>query len=68
MNKEYNKNYYQKNKERWNEYKVCDICGGKYSNNTRTNHFNSNKHKNAEKDNYIKNLEEKLNTIKEQLQ
>lgn len=66
-NKDYHKKYYQQNKGKWNEYKNCDICDGKYSNNTRTNHLNSNKHKNAEKDKYIKDLEEKLNNIKKQL-
>lgn len=43
-NNTYYKDYYQKNKEKWNEYKKCEICGGRYSNNTRTNHLNSNKH------------------------
>ena len=65
--KKYHKKYYEQNKGKWNEYTDCDICGGKYSKNTRTNHFNSNKHKNAEKDKYIKDLEEKINNIKDQL-
>ncbi|AYV77107.1 MAG: hypothetical protein Barrevirus12_16 [Barrevirus sp.] len=67
-----NKYDYQKNKVKHNTYRKCTICDGKFSDNTKTNHFRSAKHKNAErvkriaelekdqaeKEKYIKKLEE----------
>lgn len=64
---EYNKKYYQKNKDKWNKKITCDTCGGIYSRNTKYNHFHSNKHLLCEKDKKIKEMETKLNIIKENL-
>jgi len=53
----YNKLYYEKNKEKLlNNCKIkiyCDICRCEYVKSSKTNHENSNKHKNAI---YLKNL------------
>jgi hypothetical protein len=65
----YQKEYYQKNKNKWSEYKMCDICGSNYCNNTKTNHLKSKKHKLAivlmDKNKQLKDLENKLNNITE---
>ena len=47
--------------EKWNEYKECEICGGRYSRNTRTTHFRTKKHKLIGE---IKKLEKKLHSNK----
>ena len=63
----YSKNYYQNNKDKWNEYIDCEICGGKYCRNTRTNHFKSKKHELGIKEQKIKELENKINMIRENI-
>ncbi len=65
----YYKEYYQKNKQKWSEHKICEICGSNYCNNTKTNHYNSKKHKLAillnEKNKQLNELENKLNNVTE---
>jgi translation elongation factor EF-1alpha len=51
-------------KSKATEYKDCDICGGRYCNRTKTNHYNSDKHKKgiaiSEKDKIIKEFENRV--------
>jgi hypothetical protein len=53
-----------KSKTKANEHKKCEICGSQYSNNTRTNHLNSDKHKKGieltEKNKKISELENRI--------
>ncbi|ARF11531.1 hypothetical protein Klosneuvirus_1_388 [Klosneuvirus KNV1] len=70
-NNSYSKQYYIENKDQWNIKKICEICGGEYSRNTRSRHFKTSKHLLAEKDSKIKeqdkiinDLETKITTIK----
>jgi len=56
---EYNKSYYEKNKEKWFTNTVCIICGGKYNPSTKYNHFKTKKHIMADKDNKLKELQNK---------
>lgn len=64
---DYNKKYYEKNKEKWFEYKKCDVCGGQYNSSTKYNHFKTKKHIIADKDRQLKELNEKINNIRENL-
>lgn len=64
---EYNKNYYEKNKEKWFVYTKCEICGGKYNASTKYNHFKTKKHIIADKDKQLKDLQTKIDNIKENL-
>ena len=70
---EYSKQYYQNNLEKWTTYRSCP-CGGKYCNNTKTNHLRTRKHmlyeqtkKANEQTLKLEELERKLNIIKENL-
>jgi hypothetical protein len=58
--KEYKKAYYQKNKERINKKKVCEICGSLYNTSTKWRHFKSKKHRLIEMEKKIKELENKI--------
>lgn len=63
----YKQKYYLQNKTKLNDSKQCDVCGGKYSMNTRINHYNTKKHKMAQMiidhNNVVKELEIKLTTV-----
>ena len=43
--REYLKQYYKENKEKYYKRMVCEECGGGYSRNNVTNHKRSKKHK-----------------------
>lgn len=64
----YKKKYYKDNKEKLTEYKDCDTCGARYNECTKTNHFNSAKHKrgleSVNKDVKIKELEFELKKLR----
>lgn len=57
---EYNKKYYQKNKEKLQEKVVCQICGKTYAKWNTTHHFKSKQHIYIEQ--MKKNLVENMNT------
>lgn len=63
--KQYCKEYYLKNKEEWTKKKICEVCGGSYARNTKTQHFKSRLHIIAEKEKKINDLENKIDAIKE---
>ena len=42
--KEYNREYYEKNKDKINTHYICDICNGRYTHNNRIKHINTEKH------------------------
>ena len=64
--KNYNKTYYQINREKMTAKHICVDCGGKYSLNSKTHHLASKKHNNAiqlkKKDEEIEKL--KLENVK----
>lgn len=45
----YNKKYYENNKDKWSVKHVCMVCEGSYSTSTKSRHFKSKKHINASK-------------------
>ncbi|ARF11998.1 hypothetical protein Klosneuvirus_3_133 [Klosneuvirus KNV1] len=61
-------NYYKTHKDKFNIYTDCE-CGGKYSMNTKYNHFKTAKHKNAikllEQNKKIAELTHTINNMKE---
>jgi hypothetical protein len=62
--KEWNKTYYEKNKEWYNEKLKCEICGGEYHRSGKTKHNSLKKHINAiEK----KKMEEEIAELKNKL-
>ena len=67
MSKEYHKNYYNTHKEIWTTKIKCDICNGEYSNSSKYRHLKSKKHLLCEQQKKINELENKINTIKENL-
>ena len=71
VKREYNKQYYQNHKNERKELKICEVCKGTYNRNNKYYHFKSKKHLIAiqltKKDHQIKNLENKLKVIKENL-
>lgn len=61
--KEYNRRYYQENKEKWSTYFYCD-CGAKYCYNTRSRHIKSKKHLLFLQEKKIKELEKEISSLK----
>lgn len=67
---EYNKKYYENNKEKFKEYfsqKIkCEECGAVFTRSNLTNHKKTKKHKNASENLVIKynKLKEELNALK----
>ena len=43
-NKEYSAKFYEKHKERIQEKKSCEICGGQYDYNNKSHHIKTKKH------------------------
>ena len=62
--KEYRHNYYEVNKEKWKIKKTCE-CGGRYTSNSRANHFKTKKHLKYEEEQKINNDNKK--TINENM-
>lgn len=48
-NKNYHKKFVEKNKDKINEKKVCEICYGNYTYFNKSHHFKSDRHLNAVK-------------------
>ncbi len=48
-NRNYNKNYYEKNKQKFLEKTECQICGKHYNIPTKSNHYKTQYHLNAQK-------------------
>lgn len=57
---EYIADYRRKNPDTWYKKEVCEICGGVYLRNSKTNHINTKKHK-------IKSLEKELEELKKNI-
>jgi hypothetical protein len=45
--KDYHKKFMEKNKDKINEKKICEICNGHYTYFNKSHHFKSNRHLNA---------------------
>jgi hypothetical protein len=69
--KTYNQQYYELHKKDRKVKHICDVCGGKYNTNSKYYHNKSNKHTTAlklkEKDAQLNELNNKLKTIKENI-
>ena len=63
--KEYKREYYQKNKSRWNEYRVCSDCGGRYSPNSKSHHYSTKKHRMLKE---RKDQNEKIEELRRQIE
>lgn len=46
--KQYRKEYYQNNKDKWLKEKKCNLCGVTYNASTKWKHYKTKKHKIAE--------------------
>lgn len=61
---EYNKEYYQKNKEKLKEKKICEICGKTYALWNASHHFKSKFHIFAEQNKKIEDLIKNIEDLK----
>ena len=60
--KDHSHNYYLKNKDKWFEKKVCELCNSTYSRSTKFNHFKTKKHQINELKHKLEVIENKVAT------